>query len=102
MAAIVPPLPPVRKPPLPWIFQLERLLWAFEGIADLLNPDQVLDSEERSHVSTLVEILTERMETVLHALIHERTTLPTAPQEARVSQAPTPPEATDREGEAHV
>jgi hypothetical protein len=100
--ASVPPLPPVRKPPLPWIFQLERLLWAFEGIADLLNPGQVLDSEERSNVSILVEILTERLEIVLRALIDERETVLTAPQEARTSQAPTPPEATDREGEAHV
>ena len=67
---------------LPPIFELERLLWAFQGVDELLNPDQVLDSLERSHLSTLVELLAELAQ-------------------ARASQAPTPSPEIAQPGGPH-
>lgn len=91
-----------RDADLPQSYQLERLLWAFQGLSDVLNPDQVLDSEERSHISTLVEILTERLETILHRVMTPHATLLAELQQARASQAPTPSASTGREGAPHV
>src|SRR2546423_5970272 len=46
---------------------LERLLWAFQAVAELLLPEAVLDEEERSHVSTLLDLVTEGEDEVLPA-----------------------------------
>ncbi len=86
---------------LPPIFELERLLWAFQGVDELLNPDQVLDSLERSHLSTLVELLAERLESVHHAIVTQHTALLAELAQARASQAPTPSPEIAQPGGPH-
>ena len=82
-----PPGPPTPEEPASLV-QLERLLWGFEGLADLLDPDRALDGTERGNVSHLVLLLSERLERLLHALRTERVGLLTALHEARAPQAP--------------
>jgi len=86
---------------LPPIFELERPLWAFQGIDEILNPDQVLDSQERSHLSTLVELLAERLESVHHAIVTQHTALLAELAQARASQAPTPSPEIAQPGGPH-
>lgn len=86
---------------LPPIFELERLLWAFQGVDELLNPDQVLDSPERSHLSTLVELLAERLASVHLAIVAQHEGLLAELQQARASQPPTPSPETAHPGGSH-
>jgi hypothetical protein len=86
--------------PLPPIVALERLTWAVQGLAALCHPDQVLDGKERAYVSTLVQILAERLVQVCHALETDHAGLLLALEQARATHVPQPSPAA--EGGAHV
>jgi hypothetical protein len=47
------------------IHELQRTLWAFEGLSEVMDPSSQLDGQPRANVSTLISILTERFETLL-------------------------------------
>ena len=47
------------------LYELQRTLWAFQGLGAVLYPDHHLDGEHRANVAMLVSILTERFTTLL-------------------------------------
>lgn len=63
------------------IYELQRTLWAFEGLSEVMDPSTQLDSQPRANVSTLISILTERFETLLEDVEHWWSTTPAQRQE---------------------
>jgi len=46
--------------------RFQRVQWALQGLSEVLNSDQVLDSEERAHLSALLGVLTAELERLLN------------------------------------
>jgi hypothetical protein len=88
--------------PVPPIVDLERLTWAFQGLAELCNPDQVLDGKERAYVSTLVQILAERLVQVCRALETDHAGLLRALERARAAHGSPPASKVPDQGGPHV
>jgi hypothetical protein len=63
------------------IYELQRTLWAFEGLSELLDPSTQLDCQPRANVATLISILTERFDTLLNEVERRWSTTPAQGQE---------------------
>jgi hypothetical protein len=88
--------------PLPPIVDLERLTWAVQGLAALCHPDQALDGTERAYVSTLVQILAERLVQVCRALETDHAGLLRALEQARAAHVPPTSSTSPDQGGPHV
>jgi hypothetical protein len=71
------------------IYELQRTLWAFEGLSEVMDPSTQLDRQPRANVATLISILTERFEHLLDEV------------ELRWQSTPTPVSAPTQEGDHH-
>ena len=71
------------------IYELQRTLWAFEGLSEVIDPSTQLDGQPRANVSTLISLLTERFETLLEEVEH------------RWHSTPAPVSAPPQEGDQH-
>jgi hypothetical protein len=81
----------------PPTFRLEHLLWAFQGLAAVLDPGIALEAQERAQLSMLLTLLTEQLESSLHAITAQHATLLAELQQARgcppaPPRSPSPPE----------
>ena len=45
--------------------ELQRTLWAFQGLGDVMHPDHHLEGGGRENIAMLISILTERFEALL-------------------------------------
>ena len=46
--------------------RFQQVQWAFQGLSQVLNPDQVLDSQERANLSALLGVLTAELEHIMN------------------------------------
>ena len=71
------------------IADLQHTLWAFQGLGEVMDPDNHLEGGGRGNIAMLISVLTERFETLLDE----------AEQRWRTTPAPVP--AQPQEGEPH-
>lgn len=50
--------------------RFQHVQWAFRGLSEVLNPDQVLDSHERANLSALLGVLSAELERIMHDAMH--------------------------------
>jgi hypothetical protein len=72
-------------PPLP-THRLENIIAAYRGIAGLVDPDSVLNTEDRSNLYFLITLLTEHLDTVMHEFMRHSATLHEALRQAQADR----------------
>ena len=68
------------------IYELQRILWGFQGLSEVMDPSTQLDGQPRANVSTLISILLERFETLIDEVEHQWHSTPAATPQPEETQ----------------
>jgi hypothetical protein len=82
------------------IYELQRTLWAFQGLGEVLHPDHHLEGEQRANVSILVSVLAERFSTLLETVMDTELRGRITPANPRTAQR-QPVSQKPEKGSAH-
>jgi hypothetical protein len=85
------------NPDRPLLLRFQRVLWAFEGLSAVLNPDQVLESHDRASLGYLIALIAEDLARTLADLLRKTDEAEQLFRDAGV----WPDSAPDEEGGGH-
>jgi hypothetical protein len=76
------------------VSRFQQLQWAFQGLSEVLNPDQVLDSQERANLSALLGVLAAELGRILNDAMRKAELLEQLLADASASPSTSAPEET--------
>lgn len=71
--------------------RLDQLIWAVQGLAEVIDPDLALAGEDHGPGATRLRLLIAHQDTLVGALLRERATLLAELRQARAGQEGQPP-----------